>query len=90
MSRKKRYNPEPEVTPEASTPEPTPEPEPAAMVEPQPAPKTKAGVFRVADGKSVTTQRGMCHGGDVVRPRDFAGGQKTLDALVSKGTVVAS
>jgi hypothetical protein len=75
-----------------------PAPEPFVAEEPEapkrrrraPAKKASAGGYVVAEGKAVTTKRGTRRGGQTVSVRDFAGGQATLDTLVSKGAVVES
>jgi hypothetical protein len=43
---------------------------------------------RDADGKAVTSIRGVLVAGEACQPSDFYGGQETFDNLVAKGFVV--
>jgi hypothetical protein len=47
-------------------------------------------VYRVAEGKAITTRRGIRSEGETVTAKDFADGQERLDTLVSRGVVVES
>jgi hypothetical protein len=64
-------------------------PPPPTDVEP-PAPKTMkvATTYVVAEGKTVTTKRGVIGALEHVWPADFAGGQKDLDHWVSHESVI--
>ncbi len=44
--------------------------------------------YVVADGQSVTTQRGIVEAGRGVSERDFSGGKERLEELVKSGTLV--
>ena len=61
------------------TDQPEPEPEPTAA-EP-------TNVHRVAEGKSITSKRGVLGPGDEVRPEYFVGGESVLADLIEKGLV---
>lgn len=77
------YAPEPNAAPmvlDTDQPEPEPEPEPAAAAEP-------TNVHRVAEGKSITSKRGVLGPGDEVRPEYFVGGESVLADLIEKGLV---
>jgi hypothetical protein len=67
-------------------------PAPAAVEPEAPKPKAepKPSQHHVAEGKSVTTVRGMRHAGEAVEVRDFVHGQVTLDELVASGALVRS
>lgn len=43
---------------------------------------------RVADGKSVTSKRGILAGGKRISPADLAGGESSFNHLVKKGYIV--
>ena len=73
----KELAPDPEPTP-APTPEPTPEPE---------APKAKKGYF-VAEGKSITSMRGIRVGGQPVEAKYFPDGENTIKDLVKRGMII--
>jgi hypothetical protein len=45
------------------------------------------GDYVVAEGRSITSQRGILGPGETVSPKDF-GGQERLDELVKAGTLV--
>ena len=60
---------------------PTAAPVAAAPVEP---------VYRIAEGKALTSLRGIQGSGAVVDASYFSGGQKTLDANVASGHVIKS
>lgn len=49
---------------------------------------TGEGEYVVAEGKSVTSQRGILGPGTTVSPKDFAAGQEGLDAHLAAGTLV--
>ncbi len=42
----------------------------------------------IAEGKSLTTKRGILGPGEEIKPQDLAGGEETLMDLYSKGYVV--
>lgn len=48
----------------------------------------EAVVYRVAEGYSITSPRGMLSGGEVVTPKDFGGSQERIDELVAAKTLV--
>ena len=74
--------PEPNAAPTVlDTDQPEPEPEP----EPTTAEPTK--VHRVAEGKSITSKRGVLGPGDEVRPEYFVGGESVLADLIKKGLI---
>ncbi len=50
----------------------------------------KVGKSVVAEGRSVTSLRGLLGPGTVVSPEDFAGGRDALKALVDNGAVVVA
>jgi len=75
-----------EPTPEPEVVEPTPEPE---VVEPTPGADAECvPSYEVAEGKSVTSLRGIRGPGVTVTAEDFPGGQETLDAIVARGDAV--
>ena len=51
--------------------------------------KSKVVVYKVVDGKAITSKKGILSGGRIVTDDCFPGGKKTLDALVESGCVVA-
>jgi len=51
--------------------------------------KAKVIVYKVVNGKAITSKRGILSGGDTVTEDCFPNGKKTLDALVESGCVVA-
>jgi translation initiation factor 4G len=55
--------------------------------EPKPAAAEPTNVHRVAEGKSITSKRGVLGPGDEVRPEYFVGGESVLDDLIEKGLV---
>lgn len=62
----------------------------ALAPDPVPAPTTeKAPVFRVADGRSITTKTGTFTGGEIITARDLDG-EKHLSELVEAGAVTKS
>ena len=62
----------------------TDQPEPE---EPKPAAAEPTNVHRVAEGKSITSKRGVLGPGDEVRPEYFVGGESVLADLIEKGLV---
>ena len=48
----------------------------------------RKGVFVVANGKSLTSKKGILVSGQEVKGKFFAGGQSTVDDLVKKGFIV--
>jgi Asp-tRNA(Asn)/Glu-tRNA(Gln) amidotransferase A subunit family amidase len=58
---------------EDALPEPEPEPEPA---------------YTLAQGKAITTKRGILSSGQPITAKDLSGGQDVLDKFVTKGLVV--
>lgn len=56
-------------------------------LQPEVAAEEQAG-FRVAEGKSVITLAGIKGPGEVIEVKHVAGGEKTLNALKSKGYLV--
>ena len=50
-------------------------------------PEAEAKVYRVSDGYSVTSKRGILPAGEPVQPSDFIEGQKTIDDLKKIGAV---
>ena len=71
--------------PEEDAPEPKVE-EPK-VEEPKPAAAEPTNVHRVAEGKSITSKRGVLGPGDEVRPEYFVGGESVLADLIEKGLV---
>ena len=55
--------------------------------EPKPAAAEPTNVHRVAEGKSITSKRGVLGPGDEVRPEYFVGGESVLADLIEKGLV---
>lgn len=51
--------------------------------------KSKVVVYKVVDGKAITSKKGILSGGDVVTEDCFPSGKKTLDALIDSGCVVS-
>lgn len=51
-------------------------------------PVVKKLSYVIAEGKSITTKRGIKAGGEVVTVADFAGGENSLKALVKSEHVV--
>ena len=49
--------------------------------------KNKKGFF-VVDGKSITSQKGIVANGQKVSEKYFAGGLKTINALIKSGHIV--
>ncbi|WP_265658577.1 hypothetical protein [Francisella philomiragia] len=43
--------------------------------------------YKVAEGKAITTRKGILSDGDVVAAKDVAGGEETLKNLLEKGFV---
>lgn len=50
------------------------------------APKKKG--YRVAEGKSMVTKRGILNAGDEIKADDFAGGEDVLKGFVKSGHIV--
>ena len=55
---------------------------------PPPPPPPPVSGTRVADGKSVSSLRGVLDEGTAVSAKDFIQGQKDLDELIKSGAVV--
>jgi hypothetical protein len=66
--------------------------EDSAVKSNEPTKKSKSGKisFRVADGKSIISKRGILAEGDEINANDLAGGKEALDAFVKSGHVVNS
>lgn len=89
--------------PESTTPEPEPtptvvEPEPEKLAEPIPSTNTKGPeptptaaeptkVLSVAEGKAITSKRGVLGPGEEVRAEYFVGGEETLQSLKKQGMI---
>ena len=77
-------------TPEPKVEEPKveePKVEEPKVEEPKPAAAEPTNVHRVAEGKSITSKRGVLGPGDEVRPEYFVGGESVLADLIEKGLV---
>jgi hypothetical protein len=68
--------------------EPAPEPEVKSEPAPESEPEVKKGPV-VAEGKSLTTRKGILVEGDKVLPEYLAGGEKTFNILKEKGYIKA-
>lgn len=53
-------------------------------------PRKGSGSYVVAEGKAVTTKRGMRRAGQPVTEKELAGGRDALETLIDKGTLVES
>ncbi|MBK2258730.1 hypothetical protein [Francisella philomiragia] len=49
--------------------------------------KQQQNEYKVAEGKAITTRKGILSDGDVVVAKDVAGGEETLKNLLEKGFV---
>lgn len=49
--------------------------------------KQQQNKYKVAEGKAITTRKGILSDGDVVAAKDVAGGEETLKNLLEKGFV---
>lgn len=77
---------EDEVTPPAGTELPATEAPPPVTA---PSRAAKVGdTYRVADGRSVTSRRGILGEGTAVKPTFFVGGDETIARLVRAGILV--
>lgn len=66
---------------------------PAAEVEAEEAPAAEveaeeAPAFHVAEGKAITSKRGILADGDEIKATDLAGGEKALEAFIKSKHVV--
>lgn len=81
---------EPEPTPTVVDPEPEKlaEPIPSAdKEEPTPAAAEPTKVLSVAEGKAITSKRGVLGPGEEVRAEYFVGGEETLQSLKKQGMI---
>jgi len=77
--------PEPDRTPEIKTPTAGKQPEVRKVqTMPKPAPEKKLPPYSIAEGRSVTSKKGVLGPGDEVRPEWLGGGQKAFDSLLDK------
>ena len=74
---------------ENKAPAPTPAPAPAApAVSAAPVEKKKPSGPVVAEGKSITTKRGILADGEPITPEDLAGGEEAFGQLAEAGYIV--
>ena len=69
----------------SETVSPTPDPEPEDDTDPEVETQPKA--FTVVEGKSITSRRGLLKSGREISADDLAGGQESLNWLISKGYI---
>lgn len=69
---------------DAKVSEKKPEKKSAKKTEKKPE-KVKAVVVVVAEGKAITTKRGMRKAGDAIKASDLSGGDNALDKLLKSG-----
>jgi hypothetical protein len=62
--------------------------EPKPIVKPEPSRSMKMVEYKVAEGHSLTSKRGILGPGTVLKPGLFQGGIENLERLVKKGHVV--